>query len=270
MSNYAIGDVQGCFAALQALLTHIQFNADQDTLWFVGDLVNRGPQSLATLRFIKALGDKHHIVLGNHDLHLLARAHHAHPGWKEDTLAEILTAPDKDELFFWLARQPLFYYDEKLNYCMAHAGLAPVWDLTQAQALAQEVSDVLQSGAAGEFFHHMYGNTPCAWRDDLQGWDRLRCITNYFTRVRFCFADGSQDLEQKGNINSQAKTLMPWYEVPDRKNADLNILFGHWAALAGVTNTPHTYALDTGCVWGFSLTAMRLEDQRRFQVSCAI
>lgn len=270
MSNYAIGDLQGCLVPLQDLLAHIQFDADKDTLWFVGDLVNRGPDSLGTLRFIKTLGDKHHIVLGNHDLHLLALSHHAHPGWHNDTLQEILTAPDRNELLDWLHQQPLFYYDKKLNYCMAHAGLAPAWDLAQAEALAKEISGVLIGPNAGDFFHHMYGNTPNQWHDDLQGWDRLRCITNYFTRVRFCFGDGSQDLEHKGKINSQGAELMPWYEVPGRKNAELNIIFGHWAALGGVTSVPHTFALDTGCVWGYSLTAMRLEDRKRFQVSCGV
>jgi len=270
MSTYAIGDIQGCFSALQDLLKHIQFDQSKDTLWFVGDLVNRGPQSLETVRFIKNLGAKHRTVLGNHDLHLLAMAHNAHKGWPNDRLNEILQAPDKNELVEWLLQQPLFYYDSELNYCMAHAGLAPAWNLAKAEALSKEISGILQSNAAQDFFNHMYGNTPDQWHDDLQGWDRLRCITNYFTRVRFCRADGSQDLQLKGTLDLHPKTLMPWYEVPNRQNANLNIIFGHWAALGGITHTPRTFALDTGCVWGFSLTAMRLEDQKRFQVSCGI
>ncbi len=270
MSTYAIGDIQGCFTSLTKLLKQINFDADNDTLWFAGDIVNRGPQSLDTLRFIKDLGDKHILVLGNHDLHLLALAYDAHPGWKDDTMGEILAAPDKDELIKWLIAKPLLHHDADLGYTMVHAGLSPKWDLPTARKLAREVETTMRGVRAGEFFHHMYGNEPDQWSYDLKGYERLRCITNFFTRVRFCYADGRVDLKFKGTLDNHPDDLMPWFQVPDRANADLKIIFGHWAALNGVTNTPNAFALDTGCVWGFSLTAMRLEDEKCFQVPCEI
>jgi bis(5'-nucleosyl)-tetraphosphatase (symmetrical) len=262
MATYAIGDIQGCFATLQKLLEYIEFDPAKDSLWFTGDLVNRGPQSLATLRYVKQLGNKHRTVLGNHDLHLLALAHNAHPGWKDDTLSDILTAPDRDELLAWLASRPFLHYDKTLKYCLVHAGLAPAWSLSTAQALAEEMSRVLQSDTAADFFKNMYGDTPLQWTENLTGFDRWRCITNYFTRMRFCNADGSLDLTYKGNLASRPQTLLPWFNTPHRQNAELNIIFGHWAELNGVTHTPHVYALDTGCVWGFTLTAYCLETQK--------
>lgn len=268
MSTYAIGDIQGCYSPLQKLLGKIQFDPGKDKLWFTGDLVNRGPDSLQTLRFIKNLGDSQRTVLGNHDLHLLALASKAHPGWEEDTVADILQADDRDELIHWLKHLPLLHYDAVLGYAMSHAGLAPSWDLDTAKALAREVEHVLQSDKTHEFLHHMYGNRPDQWSNDLEGWDRLRCITNYFTRMRFCYLDGRLELRSKGTIDSHPADLIPWFSVPGRLNADLNIVFGHWAALGGVTNTPRVFALDTGCIWGFCLTAMRLEDGERISVSC--
>ncbi len=269
MSTYAIGDIQGCFFALEKLLTHIEFNSSKDSLWFTGDLVNRGPQSLETLRFVKQLGKNNRTVLGNHDLHLLALSRQAHKGWKDDTVANILTAPDREELLEWLRHQPLIHHDAKLGYTIVHAGLASTWDLATAMRLSKEVESVLQSEDATQFFQHMYGNEPDQWQEDLQGWDRLRCITNYFTRARFCYPDGRLELKYKGTLDSHPDNLMPWFNVPERANADINIVFGHWAALNGITNTPKTFVLDTGCVWGFQLTAMRLEDQERFWVSCS-
>jgi bis(5'-nucleosyl)-tetraphosphatase (symmetrical) len=269
MANYAIGDLQGCLHPLEKLLVQIQFDAAKDILWFTGDLVNRGAQSLQALRFVKNLGAQHRIVLGNHDLHLLAMSHNAHPGWEDDTLADIFNAPDKDILLAWLQQQPLIQHDDRLGYTMVHASLASNWDLKMALALAQEVQTVLQSEKAASFFQHMYGNLPTQWDENLRDWERLRCITNYFTRARFCYADGRLELENKGGVDSHADNLMPWFQVPKRINTDLKIIFGHWAALAGVTNTPNTFALDTGCVWGYCLTAMRLEDQQRFSVPCA-
>lgn len=268
MPTFAIGDVQGCFNALQTLLKHIRFNENRDTLWFTGDLVNRGPHSLKTLRFIKNLGEHHRIVLGNHDLHLLALAHNAHTGWPDDTVNDILTAPDRDELIAWLIKQPLLIHDDLSSFTMVHAGLAPSWNLTTAKRLAQEVETVLQSESATEFFYHMYGNHPDHWSDTLQGFDRLRCITNYFTRLRFCHADGRMDLEKKGKMDSATKDLIPWFQVPNRSNAHLKIIFGHWAALGGITLCSNAYALDTGCVWGYQLTALRLEDEKRYSVAC--
>jgi bis(5'-nucleosyl)-tetraphosphatase (symmetrical) len=263
MSTYAIGDIQGCFKSLENLLTEIKFDPKQDTLWFAGDLVNRGPQSLETLRFVKSLGNSHYTVLGNHDLHLLALSYNVKTGRTDDTLKPILEAPDREELLNWLRHQPLLHADK--NFVMVHAGLAANWDLKKAQALAYEVENVIRSDNAEGFFQHMYGNQPDQWADDLEGYDRLRCITNFFTRMRFCHADGRLDLAFKGTVEDSPKDLMPWFKVPERKNADLQILFGHWAALGGVTNTTNVYALDTGCIWGFDLTAMRLEDGKRFK-----
>lgn len=267
MPTYAIGDIQGCYAALEILLKYINFNPNEDTLWFTGDLVNRGPQSLETLRFVKNLGPRHHTVLGNHDLHLLAVADGAHAGSSDDTLASILEAPDREELLNWLCQQPLLYHDEKLNYLMVHAGLASNWDLVTAKKLAKEVEAILRSDRKSDFFKHMYGNHPDHWSSDLTGMDRLRCITNYFTRARFCYPDGRLELRNKGKVED-ASHLIPWFMVPNRANQDIKIIFGHWAALGGVTDTLNAYALDTGCIWGFSLTAMRLEDEKRFSVAC--
>lgn len=267
MSTYAIGDVQGCFNALEALLNKIQFNPNQDTLWFTGDLVNRGPQSLETLRFVKNVGTKHKIVLGNHDLHLLAVAEGAHPGSASDTLTPILTAPDREELLHWLCQQSLLHHDDTINFTMVHAGLAASWDLPTAKKLAHEVETVLRSEKKSAFLRNMYGNQPDQWDDSLTGFDRLRCITNYFTRARFCYPDGRLELRNKGKVE-HANDLIPWFNVPHRETQNIKILFGHWAALEGITNTPNTYALDTGCVWGNALTAMRLEDEARFSMLC--
>jgi len=267
MSTYAIGDVQGCYSTLQKLLNHIQFDSIRDTLWFTGDLVNRGPQSLETLRFVKNLGAKHITVLGNHDLHLLALSIGAHRGSKDDTLADILAAPDRDELLAWLAHQPLLHHDADLNFTLVHAGLSHNWSLQTAKQLAHEVEVVLQSKNRAEFFHHMYGNMPDHWDPELTGYDRLRCITNFFTRLRFCYPDGRMELKEKGTIK-EISELVPWFNLPNRVNNDLKIIFGHWAALGGVTNKPNVYALDTGCIWGLNLTAMRLDDEKRFSVPC--
>lgn len=267
MSTYAIGDVQGCFDALMKLLDKIKFDPHQDKLWFTGDLINRGPDSLSALRFIKNLGKNHVTVLGNHDLHLLAVANAAHAGWPEDTLKPILEAHDKNELLHWLTQQPLLHYDEKLNYLMVHAGIAPMWDLKKAIQLAHEVTETIQGPHAKEFYQHMYGNTPILWNDNLQGWERIRCITNYFTRMRFCHPDGSLELKNKGKLDGTID-LTPWFLLPRQIPSTIKIIFGHWAALGGITNAPNIYALDTGCVWGYCLTAMRLEDNQRFSVGC--
>lgn len=267
MATYAIGDVQGCLQPLENLLQKINFS-QADKLWFTGDLVNRGPQSLATLRYIKNLGAQQQIVLGNHDLHLLACAQQKHVGWPEDTLTDILTAPDRIDLLEWLSAQPLLHHDAKLGFTLVHAGFAAHWDLATAQRLAKEVETVLQSEARGEFLQHMYGNQPNQWDEKLTGWERLRCITNYLTRARFCHPDGSLELKTKENINPAQTHLLPWFKLPERASAKLKIIFGHWAALGGITETENIFALDTGCVWGFCLTAMRLEDGKRFSVAC--
>lgn len=268
MSVYAIGDIQGCFDPLRRLLDIIQFDPAHDELWLTGDLVNRGSKSLDVLRFIYSLGDRHKLVLGNHDLHLLAVALAEVPIRNSDTFRDILSAPDRDELLYWLKKKPLLHVDEKLNYVLTHAGIAPLWDLSQAKNLASEVSQVLQSSSAINFLIHLYGNEPARWDDQLTGFDRLRCITNYFTRMRFCYADGALELSFKGAIEKKPSHLLPWFALPSRKLISLKIIFGHWAALGGVVNQPKLYALDTGCVWGNCLTAMRLEDEQRFNVAC--
>lgn len=268
MTTYAIGDIQGCYDPLQQLLEHIQFDPNYDTLWFTGDIVNRGPHSLRTLRFVKALGKNQRMVLGNHDLHLLAVASGIQSSREEDTFTDILQAPDRDELVHWLSSQALLIHDYTLQFTMVHAGLAPHWDLETALALAREVETVLQNkDKSSLFFQHMYGNYPDHWSPTLTGYERWRCITNYLTRARFCHRDGRLELKHKGKLD-KASELIPWFRVPHRANKNLNIIFGHWAALGGETGQPHTHALDTGCVWGNCLTAMRLSDQKRFRVSC--
>jgi bis(5'-nucleosyl)-tetraphosphatase (symmetrical) len=267
MTIYAIGDIQGCFTEFMKLLKQIQFDAHKDTLWFTGDLVNRGQQSLEVLRFIRDLGDNHKTVLGNHDLHLLAVAYGSKLHDK-DTLNAILTAPDREELIDWLRHRPLLYYEEHIGYVLTHAGLAPFWDLAKAQALAKEVEVVLQSDSPAFFLNVMYGNQPDYWDDQLGGVERLRSIVNYLTRMRFCYSDGRLDLTYKGQIKDKPENLLPWFDVPHRVNANLKIIFGHWAALGGKADVQNVYPLDTGCVWGNSLTAMRLGDERRYSVEC--
>ena len=267
MADYAIGDVQGCYEPLQRLLDKIQFNERNDRLWFVGDLVNRGPESLAVLRFIKQLPCTPKICLGNHDLHLLCQLFldHAKP-WDEDTLQEILTAPDRDELGHWLRQQSLLIHDSDLNVVMCHAGIAPIWNLSQAKARALELEQALSSDHYHAFLSHMYGNKPDHWSEDLTGVDRLRIICNYFTRMRLCNAQGDLCLSYKGIIEQAPPQLYPWYNVPSRSEIDADVVFGHWAALQGQCPQPRIHAIDTGCIWGGPLTALRLQDKQRFSV----
>ncbi|MGO2236482.1 diadenosine tetraphosphatase [Marinomonas sp. UCMA 3892] len=270
MATYVIGDLQGCLTPLVQLLEQINYHPEQDKLWFTGDLINRGEESLETLRFIKSLGNNATVVLGNHDLHLLAVSHGYGKLKRGDTLAEILTAGDRDDLMDWLRHQPLFHYDEQLNTVMTHAGIPPCWDLQKAQTLAKEVEDKLKSDSVDEFFATMYGNKPNTWSDDLTGLDRLRAITNYLTRMRFCDENSKLDLESKEGINTATKGYAPWFNYPTKVPEDCHIVFGHWAALEGKTQKERIHALDTGCVWGGSLTALRLEDQQRFSTPCSI
>lgn len=266
MPIYAIGDIQGCFTQLEKLLAKIKFDSLRDTLWFTGDLVNRGPDSLATIRFVKSLGSNTRTVLGNHDLHLLAVAYGDGELRKNDTMQQILDAPDRDDLIEWLRHRPLLVYEN--NYVLVHAGLAPEWTIEQAESHAREVEAVLQGTSASEFLKHMYGNKPDHWHSDLQGVERYRCIVNYFTRMRLCYPDGRLELDYKGTMQDKPTELIPWFDVAGRHSQDLNIIFGHWAALGGIADVPNVYPLDTGCVWGACLTAMRLEDGERFSVEC--
>ena len=265
MSTYAIGDLQGCYDELQRLLEKIKFDPVQDTLWFTGDLVNRGSKSLDCLRFVKNLGDRVITVLGNHDLHLLAVVAGVRKQGEGDTLTEILEAPDGEELLSWLHQQPLLHYDPKLNYVLVHAGIAPQWDVATAQQLASEVEAQLRSSDS-ELLAQLYGNEPSCWDESLTGTARWRCIINYFTRIRFCTETGGLDLKFKGEMADAPANLIPWFQMPNRQAQAQRIIFGHWAALQGRTETENIFALDTGCVWGQSLTAMRLEDQAKFSV----
>lgn len=268
MAIYAIGDVQGCYQPLQCLLEKIQFNPIHDTLWFVGDLVNRGPDSLAVLRFIKSLGGAAITVLGNHDLHLLAIANGKQKLKKKDTLSDILCASDRDELLDWLRHQPLLHYDEKVDHVLVHAGIPPQWDLQCALHLAREVEQVLQSDHNyPRYLAAMYGNEPNLWSDQLVGEERLRAITNYFTRMRFCDPRGKLELLCKHSPSHAPTGYAPWFSHPQRKTAHHKIIFGHWATLEGKADATNVFALDTGCVWGKYLTAMRLSDHKTF--SCA-
>ncbi|MEC8442738.1 MAG: symmetrical bis(5'-nucleosyl)-tetraphosphatase [Pseudomonadota bacterium] len=265
MATYAIGDLQGCFEPLARLLHKVNFDASQDYLWFAGDLVNRGPASLECLRFIRNLGHRAKVVLGNHDLHLLAMAYGHSSAKRSDTLDQVLNAHDADDLLEWLRHQPLVHYDAARNWCMSHAGLPPMWSARKAQVLSQEVEFALHH-TPDAFFAQMYGNTPDLWDKHLTGADRLRVIVNYLTRMRFISKDGRLELTSKESVGSQPQGFLPWFEHPRRKAADTRLLFGHWAALQGKVETANVFALDTGCVWGGKLTALRLEDSQRFSV----
>ncbi|MDF9433274.1 symmetrical bis(5'-nucleosyl)-tetraphosphatase [Chromohalobacter israelensis] len=258
MSTYAIGDLQGCHAEFEALLERIAFEPRRDRLWLVGDLVNRGPGSLACLRAVKALGDSARVVLGNHDLHLLAAAWAGAPLKRSDTLAPILEADDRDELLDWLRRQPLLVRDDELDAVMTHAGLPPHWSVTQAAEHAAEVEQALRGEAVGDFLAAMYGNSPARWTDELEGIDRLRVIVNTFTRMRFIAADGTLDFAAKEGLDSAPEGFAPWFTYA--RDDDPRIVFGHWAALQGATPGARVraLALDTGCVWGGALTALDL------------
>lgn len=268
MAVYAIGDVQGCYASLQRLLERLRFDPGRDTLWFAGDLINRGPQSLPVLRLVRSLGERALTVLGNHDLTLLAVAAGVRQPKHSDTFQAILKAPDREELLHWLRCQPLLHHDAVLGFTLVHAGLAPQWDLLQAQNCAAELEAVLRGPAYRDFIFQMFGSEPRRWRDELQGVERWRFIVNCFTRLRYCHADGALNFSEKGPPGSQAAGLWPWFQVPGRRNAGLNIVFGHWASL-GYYRAPGIYALDSGCVWGGRLTAIRLDaPEQVYWVGC--
>lgn len=268
MATYAVGDLQGCLEPLRCLLQQVHFNDDCDQLWLVGDLVNRGPQSLETLQFLHERRDNIVAVLGNHDLHLLAVAYgHRRPS-SGDTLNEVLLTPSSEKLFEWLRQLPLVYHSPELNYAMVHAGIPPQWNLGKALKRSREVEEVLQGSEFERFLATMYGNEPSIWKRELKGPERWRVITNYFTRMRFCDKNGRLELQSKSGVNSAPRGYAPWFSHPERKTRDERIIFGHWAALEGKTKTPNVFALDSGCVWGGHLTLFRLEDQRYFYCDC--
>lgn len=262
LSTYVIGDVQGCFTQLQQLLSLISFNPQRDRLGFVGDLVNRGPDSLAVLRFIKSLNNPW-VVLGNHDIYLLAIGYQAVHYTGSHTLQQILAAEDKDELLDWLRRLPLLSYDPSFDTILVHAGIPPQWTLAEAKAHAQEVEQLLSGADFKECLRHIEGIQPLKWENNLEGWPRMRYIINALTRMRFCTHDGTLNLANKSRQSDNPQTLRPWFEwykLPHR------VVYGHWAALEGKSTNPLCEALDTGCVYGNALTAYRLEDKKRFSV----
>lgn len=261
MARWAIGDVQGCFDELVALLAQIGFDRSRDTLWFVGDLVNRGPKSLAVLRFVRDLQDGARVVLGNHDLHLVCRAEGLWKRREDDTLDEILDAADGVEIVAWLRRQPLMHVED--GFAMVHAGILPSWSIAQARQRASEVEAVLASTGYREFLARMYGSEPSRWSETLEGWDRLRAIVNVFTRMRFSTL--ANDIEVRTKGADAPEGFQPWFDL--RQDAvEPFVVCGHWSTL-GLKLSPRVAAIDTGCVWGGALTALRLEDRAIVQVA---
>jgi bis(5'-nucleosyl)-tetraphosphatase (symmetrical) len=260
MPTYAIGDVQGCFDELQQLLERFAFDPHRDRLWFVGDLVNRGPRSLDTLRFVRNLQGRAVVVLGNHDLHLVSQHEGFERSRNDDTLADVLSAPDRSALVDWLRTRPMMHAEG--GYAMVHAGLLPQWSIAQAIALGREVELALAGPRYRAFLANMYGSEPDAWSDALSGWDRLRVIVNAMTRLRFCNGEGRMDFRAKGKTAPPG--YAPWFQF---RNDRETIVCGHWSAL-GLRVDKKLAALDSGCVWGGQLTALRLEDGALFQVPC--
>lgn len=265
--NYLIGDVQGCCDALERLLRRIDFSPSRDRLWVLGDLVNRGPSSLGTVRRLMGLGAAATCLLGNHDLHLLAVAHGVRPPHRSDTVDDILGAADRAALIDWLRHQRLAVHDA--GWLMVHAGVPPQWSRDDTLALAGEVEAVLRGPALPEFLQAMYGNEPARWDPGLTGTDRLRFTVNALTRLRFCTAEGQLDFKTKDGAGCAPAGHMPWFDVPGRRSADMPIAFGHWSTL-GLLDRAHLLGLDTGCVWGGRLTAARVNGLAReiLQVDC--
>ncbi|QIB65962.1 symmetrical bis(5'-nucleosyl)-tetraphosphatase [Kineobactrum salinum] len=271
MTIYAVGDIQGCLQPLKFLLKKVAFNADRDQLWSVGDIVNRGPKCLKTLRFLHDMRDNLVMVLGNHDLHLLAVAAGVRAPTPTDTLDKILAAPDRDKLLNWLAHRPLLHHED--GHTLVHAGIPPQWSVEDALRHAREVEAVLQSPDCVTFLGAMYGNEPNAWSEDLTGMERLRVITNYLTRMRYCTKKGVLDLVSKGprpnpGPPGDSRKVSAWFSHPHRKTANDRIIFGHWASIEGHTDSPNVIALDTGCVWGGAMTLYRLDSGERISCPC--
>ena len=260
VSTYLIGDIQGCDTAFSELLTQLSFSPSRDTLFLLGDLINRGPESAQVLRRCMQLGDAVKPLLGNHDLHLLATAYGVRTPGKRDTLQNILEAPDRSALLYWVSQQPLTRYLENgqgQQLLMVHAGVLPQWTLQDTLQLSDEVHQQIKGKDLHEFLLHMYGNTPKQWSDALTGTDRMRVIVNALTRIRFCTSDGVMDFESSESADAAPDGLMPWFECPDRKTAHAMLAFGHWSTL-GLVNRPNLMALDTGCIWGGCLSAIEI------------
>lgn len=274
MSTYLIGDIQGCHQPFSHLLRQLSFSPSRDTLYVLGDLINRGPESSEVLRHCMQLGDAVKPLLGNHDLHLLATAHGIRKPGKRDTLESILNAPDRNELLHWVSQQPLTRYLEDSQgqkLLMVHAGILPQWTLEETLTLSDEVHQKIKGQDLLDFLMHMYGNTPNQWNAQLTGSDKMRVIVNALTRIRFCTPDGVMDFESSEAADAAPDGLMPWFECPARKTADAIVAFGHWSTL-GLINRPHLMALDTGCIWGGCLTIMELGsnflERKVHQVHC--
>ena len=265
LATYAIGDLQGCYEPLRRLLDSFSFDPSRDRLWFVGDLVNRGPDSLQCLRFVRSLGDAAITVLGNHDLHLVCVAEGVEKKKKRDTLDEVLEAPDRRELIDWLRHRPMMHVEQ--GFALVHAAIYPGWTIEQAARLAKEVEEKLRAPDYRRLLERMYGDEPDRWSEELRGMDRLRVIINAMTRLRVCDATGAMALSFKGEPGDAHEGLTAWFDVAPRREAGHTILFGHWSAL-GLVSRPDLVGLDSGCVWGRSLTAMRLEDRQFFHVRC--
>ncbi|MEG3753866.1 symmetrical bis(5'-nucleosyl)-tetraphosphatase [Psychromonas arctica] len=266
MATYIVGDIQGCYEELRQLLDLAEFDTQQDELWVTGDLVARGPKSLETLRYIKKIGAK--VILGNHDLHLLATSLGIHPFKEKDKTAEIATANDSQELLTWLRMQPLLLQHPEHKFIMVHAGVLPAWTIKKAKKLAKEVEAQLHGDNYKTMLRDMYGNHPTRWNDALQGIERMRFIVNVFTRMRYCTIDGELEFKNKRSPSEvQDNQLKPWFDITPRDHKR-PILFGHWAALLGKTQQPDIYPLDTGCVWGNSLSMIRWQDKKMFSLSC--
>jgi len=263
MTTYAIGDIQGCYHAFQALLTRINFDPKQDQLWLVGDLINRGSGSLEVLRWCYQHQDNLKVVLGNHDLHALVVANGIVRAHRGDTFDALFAADDCDILLDWLRHQHLIYYQD--NYLMVHAGLLPQWTVPQAMTYASEVEKALQGSHYLDFLTSMYGNEPSRWSESLTGADRLRVLTNAMTRLRVCRADGEMEFTFKGELQDVPNGFMPWFEVPTRATKEVDVIFGHWSAL-GLRHSGNVYSLDTGCLWGGQLTAMEIQSKKIIQV----
>jgi bis(5'-nucleosyl)-tetraphosphatase (symmetrical) len=266
MAIYAIGDVQGCFATLLKLLETLAFKRDRDQLWFVGDLVNRGPHSLEVLRFVRELGEQGLTVLGNHDLHLLAVAHGQASLKPKDTFMDVLEAPDREDLLAWLRYRPLFYHDALRRVILVHAGLPPQWTSVMAQAAATEAEMMLRGPSYVEFLQRIEDNISSCWSGTLSRWERLGYTINCLTRLRYCDAEGQLALAEKGPPGTQRTPYLPWFQFPNRASAKHTVLFGHWSTLGAYT-APGIYALDTGCVWGGTLTALCIETKERISVA---
>lgn len=264
MATYLVGDLHGCYDELQLLLEKVRFEPSCDRLYFVGDLVARGDNSLACLRFVKSLGERAQTVLGNHDLHLISTALGIKKVKPRDNLTALFAAPDFDELIDWLRQQPLLIHNETQHFVMVHAGISPDWDLATAKACATEVENVLRHGDYRYLLTQMYDSQPERWSPDLQGIERLRYIINAFTRMRFCYADHRLDFDCKAPVNQAPSELKPWFELDNPLYKKENIIFGHWASLVDTPTPPNIYALDTGCAWGNRMTMLRWEDKQLF------